>query len=88
MVPGYGNLGDYLPEDVHYDYLEVEEHKYEYRKPLVIDERSLTTMLRRFHEWYMKTCRESGKDALSLLIKEDHDFIGQELLTIDFDEFF
>ena len=23
MVPGYSNLGDYLPDDVHYDFLEV-----------------------------------------------------------------
>ena len=23
-----------------------------------------------------------------MLIKEDHDFIGQELLTVDFDQFF
>ena len=54
------NLGDYLPDDVHYDFLEVDEHRYHYGKPLVKDERSLTTMMRRFHDWYMKTCRESG----------------------------
>ena len=29
------NLGDYLPDDVHYDFLEVDEHRYEYGKPLV-----------------------------------------------------
>ena len=23
MVPGYSNLGDYLPDDVHYDFMEV-----------------------------------------------------------------
>ena len=45
MVPGYNNLGDYLPDDVHYDFLEVDEHKYHYGKPLVKDERSLTTMM-------------------------------------------
>ena len=27
MVPGYTNLGDYLPDDVHYDFLEVDEHR-------------------------------------------------------------
>ena len=45
MVPGYNNLGDYLPDDVHYDFLEVDEPRYEYGKPLVKDERSLTTMM-------------------------------------------
>ena len=64
MVPGYSNLGDYLPDDVHYVFLEVEEHRYEYGKPLVKDERSLTTMMRRLHDWYMKTCRESGGGIL------------------------
>ena len=34
MVPGYGNPADYLPDDVHYDFLEVDEHKYVYGKPL------------------------------------------------------
>ena len=46
MVPGYSNLGDYLPDDVHYEFLEVEEHKCECGKPLVKDERSLSTMMR------------------------------------------
>ena len=64
MVPGYSNLGDYLPDDVHYEIMEVDEHKYHYGKPLVKDERSLTTMMRRFHDWYMKTCRESGGGIL------------------------
>ena len=48
-VPGYSNLRDYLPDDVHFDFLEVDEHRYEYGKPLVKDEKSLTTMMRRFH---------------------------------------
>ena len=50
-LAGYSNLGDYLPDDVHYDFLEVNEHRYEYGKPLVKDEKSLTTMMRRFHNW-------------------------------------
>ena len=29
----------------------VDEHRYEYGKPLVKDEKSLTTMMRRFHNW-------------------------------------
>ena len=70
MVPGYNNLEDYLPDDVHYDFLEVDEHKYVYGKPLVKDESSLTTMMRRFHDWYMKTCRESGgTNILTLRVK-------------------
>ena len=59
MVPGYTNLEDYLPDDVHYEFLEVDEQRYEYGKPLVKDERSLTTMMRRFHDWYM-TLVEKG----------------------------
>ena len=30
MVPGYSNLGDYLPDDVYYDFMDVRIHKYEY----------------------------------------------------------
>ena len=29
-VPGYNNLRDYLPDDGHFDFLEVNEHRYEY----------------------------------------------------------
>ena len=68
-VAGYGNLADYLPDDQLPDFLEVDEHRYEYGKPLVKDEKSLTTMMRRFHSWYMKTCRESeGTNSLYLNI--------------------
>ena len=71
MVPGYSNLEDYLPDDVQYDFLEVDEHRYEYGKPLVKDEKFLTTMMRRFHNWYMKTCKESGgTNTLYLRVKE------------------
>ena len=89
IVPGYSNLGDYLPDDVHYDILEVDEDKYHYRRPLVKDERSLTTMMRRLHDWYMKTCRESrGRNTLMLRVKEEHDLVGIDLLNIPFEEFF
>ena len=50
MVPGYSNLGDYLPDDVHYEIMEVDEHKYHYGKPLVKDVKSLSTMMRRLHD--------------------------------------
>ena len=46
-VPGYGNLEDYLPDDALSDFMAVDEHRYEYGKPLVKDEKSLTTMMRR-----------------------------------------
>ena len=89
MVPGYTNLGDYLPDGVHYEFLEVDEHRYEYGKPLVKDEKSLTTKMRRFHDWYIKTCRESeGTNALYLNIKEENDLFGTDLLTVPFEEFF
>ena len=89
MVLGYSNLGVYLPDDVHYDFLEVDKHKYVYGKPLVKDERSLTTMMRRFHDWYMKTCRESeGSNILILRVREEHDLVGIELLNVPFEKFF
>ena len=88
MVPGT-NPGDYLGDDVHFDTMEVDEFRYQYGKPLVKDgSPPLTTMMRRFHQWYMKTCSESGKDALTMRIKEEHDSVGQDLITVDFDEFF
>ena len=89
MVAGYSNLGDYLLDDVHYDILEVDEHKYHYGKPLVKYERSLTTMMRRLHDWYMKTCRESGgRNTLTLRVKEEHDLVGIELLNVPFEDFY
>ena len=69
--------------------MEVDEHIYVYGKPLVKDEKSLTTMMRRFHSWYMKTCREyDGTNSLYLNIKEEHDLVGIELLNVPFEEFF
>ena len=44
-VAGYGNLADYLPDDQLPDFLEVDEHRYEYGKPLIKDEKSLTTTM-------------------------------------------
>ena len=88
LVPGT-NLGDYLGDDVHFDTMEVDEFRYQYGKPLVKDgSPPLTTMMRRFYELYMETCSKSGKDALTMRIKGEHDFVGQDLITIDFDEFF
>ena len=69
--------------------MEVDDFKYRNGKPLVKPGHPpLTTMMRRFHQWYMKTCSESGKDALTMRIKEEHDFVGLDYITIDFDEFF
>ena len=85
VLPGT-NPGDY--NDAHFDIMEPDLFKYEYGKPLVKDGTTLTTMMRRFHDWYMKTCRESGKDTLMLRVKEEHDLVGIELLTLPFEEFF
>ena len=89
MVPGFDNLDDYMPDDVHYDFLDVQIERYEYGKPLVKDEKSLSTMMRRLHDWYMKTCRESGgRSTLYLRVKKEHDLIEIELLPIPFEEFY
>ena len=84
------NPADYMhDDDAHYDIMEVDEFRYQYRKPLVKPGHPpLTTMMRRFHDWYMNTCRESGKDTLTLKVKEEHDFIVIDLLSISFEEFF
>ena len=93
-MAGYGNLDDYLPDDALPDFLEVDGHRYEYGKPLVKDEKSLTTMMRRFHNWYMETCRKALSagnkiDTLTLKVKEDqHDLVGIEELSVPFEEFF
>ena len=88
LVPGT-NPADYLPDDAHFDTMEVDEFKYRHGKPLVKPGHPpLTTMMRRFHEWYMKTCNESGKDILTLRVKKEHDLVGIDLLSVPFEEFF
>ena len=88
LVPGT-NPADYLPDDAHFDTMEVDKFKCRYGKPLVKDERSLTTMMRRFHDWYMKTCRDSeGRNILTLRVREEHDLVGIELLNVPFEDFF
>ena len=88
MVPGT-NPADYLGDDVHFETMEVDEFRYQNGKPLIKDgSPPLTTMMGRFHEWYMETCNKSGKDALMMRIKEEHDLVGQYLIIVDFDEFF
>ena len=68
--------------------MEVDEHKYQYGKPLVRPgDPPLTMMMRRFHKWYMDTCK-SGKDILTLRVKEEHDLGGIDLLSVPFEEFF
>ena len=69
--------------------MEVDEFRYQYGKPLVKDgSPPLTTMMRRFHEWYMDTYSKSGKHTLMLRVKEEHDLVGIELLNVPFEEFF
>ena len=83
------NRGDY--DDAHFDIMEVDKFIYEYGKPLIKDGTTLTTMMRRFHDWYMETCRKSRKkiDTLTLKVKEDqHNLVGIEQLSVPFEEFF
>ena len=83
------NPGDYMPDDALFDTMEVDTFKYRHGKPLVKPGHPpLTTMIRRFHEWYMDTCSESGKDTLNLRVKEEHDPVGIDLLSAPFEEFF
>ena len=68
--------------------MEVDTLRFEHGKPLVRPGTSLTTMMRRFHDCYMEICRKSRKNTLLLLVKEEHDLIGIELLNVPFEEFF
>ena len=89
MVPGYSNLADYLPDEVHYEPMDVQIQRYEYGKPLVKDERSLSTMMRRLHDWYLKICRDSGgRSTLYVKVKKEHDLVGIDLLPVPFEEFY
>ena len=86
MVPGT-NIADY-GLGIEFQVAEV-VYKYQYGKPLVKDgSPPLGTMMRQLHDWYMKNCRESGKDTLYMSIKEEHNFVGQEMLVVEFDELF
>ena len=67
---------------------EVDIFIFEHGKPLVRPGTSLTTMMRRFHDWYMDICRKSGKNTLSLSVKEEHDFVVIDLLLVPYEEFF
>ena len=88
MVPDT-DPGDYLGDDIEFETVEVDEFRYHYGKPLIKpDHPTLTTMMRRFHEWCMKTCSESGKDTLTLRIKEEHDLVGMDQLSVEFDKLF
>ena len=90
ILPGT-NPADYMhDDDAHFDIMEVDEFRYQYGKPLFKDGTTLTTMMRRFHDWYMETCRKSGKknDTSTLKVKEEHDLIGIEELSVPFEEFF
>ena len=87
LVPGT-NPADYLSDDVEFETRGVDEFRYQYGQPLVKpDPPPLTTMMQRFHDWYMKTCRESeGRNILTLRVREEHDLVGIELLNVPFDE--
>ena len=68
--------------------MEVDTLRFEHGKPLVRPGTSLTMMMRRFHDWYMDICRKSGKNTLSLRVKEEHDLVGIDVLLVPYEEFF
>jgi hypothetical protein len=62
--------------------------KYEKGKSLVPPEieKNLPTQMRKFHKWYMQAAKGT-QDFLLLKISRDH-FLGEDLVHIEFDEFF
>ena len=88
MLPST-NPGDYmLDDDALFETMEVDTLRFRLGKPLVKPGTPLTTMMRRFHDWYMDICRKSGKNTLSLSVKEEHDLVGIDLLLVPYKEFF
>ena len=76
VLPGT-NPGDYMTDEdaIIFGTMEVYTLRFEHGKPLIRPGTSLTTMMRRFHDWYMDICRKSGKNTLSLTVKEEHDLV-------------
>jgi len=95
----FANLPGMLPSTIPRDYMtdddalifetmEVDTLRFQHGKPLVRPGTSLTTMIQRFHDWYMDICRKSGKNNLTLIVKEEHDLVGIDLFTVPYEEFF
>ena len=90
LLPGT-NLGDYVGDDVQFETLEVVEiFRYKHGKPLVKPDQlhRLTTMMQRLHGWYLDICRKDGTDSMMVRIKDEDDFIGVDLMPIEFVELF
>ena len=78
-----------MPDDALFDTMEVDTFKFRHGKPLVKSGHPpLTMMMRRFNDWYMDICSKSGKDTLMLRVKEEHDLVGLDLLSVPYEEFF
>ena len=77
-----------LDNDALFETIEVDTLRFEHGKPLVRPSTSLTTMMQRFHDWYMDICRKSGKNTLSLSVKEEHNLVGVDVLLVAYEEFF
>ena len=81
-----------LGRDVQYeDYYPMAEiaYKYEYGKPLLRPDQlpHLQTQMRRLHEWYMQSCRES-QIWLIAAVRDEHYFRGDDEIHIEFEELF
>ena len=87
LLPGT-DPADYLSDDVEFEIMEVDIFRYEYGKPLIKPGTPLTMMMRRFHAWYMDICNKFGTDTLKLRVKEEHDLVGIDLLSVTYEEFF
>ena len=58
-------------------------------QPLVRPEqvRHLPTQMRRLHEWYMQSCRES-QIMLVAAVRDEHYFRGDDKIHVEFEELF
>lgn len=68
---------------------EVVTHKYQNGQPVVKPDQLpyLSTMMRRFHDWYLNACKD-GTDSILVAIKNGHFFNGEQMLFVEFTEIF
>ena len=64
--------------------------KFEQGKPLVSPERqqTLTTQLRRLHEWYLRVSGRQGKTAFPVLYRDEHFHRGNDTFWVEFDQLY
>ena len=82
------SMAEYLGSVVEYPISEL-AYTYKYGEPLVKPElvKSLSTKMRRLHDWYMKACKEEI-EYIILEIEDAHFFRGKQEIHVEVCELF